>query len=52
MGLVVPLHHRFLEPKTEEKLHFETICYWSCSPAAAEYALVVKYQFWQPTFPC
>ena len=25
---------------------------WSCSPPAANWALVVNYQFWQPTFPC
>ncbi len=24
---------------------------WSCSPPAANWALVVNYQFWQPTFP-
>ncbi len=24
---------------------------WSCSPPSAEYALIVKYQFWQPALP-
>ncbi len=31
---------------------FSAYYYCSCSPPAAEYALVKKYQFRQPTFPC
>ena len=26
--------------------------YYSCSPPAAEYALVINYKFFGPTFPC
>ena len=28
------------------------VCYWSCSPPAAEYAMAIVCQFSQPTFPC
>ncbi len=36
----------------KKKMSIERKLYLSCSPPAAEYALVVNYQFWQPTFPC
>ncbi len=52
LTIVMPLQKKLFQSRTVTDLAFLWKCCWLCSQPAAEYALVEKYQFWQPTFPC